>query len=141
MMADGKNIRVVCAEDNPLVAEALRIKLSRADGFVWEGWAADADALLVMTRRSCPDLVILDLDMPGRDPFLATEELAERYPDCRVVIFSGHVRRDLIERAVNSGVWGYVSKSDGEDALIEAMKKVDAGEFAFSPEVRATYDR
>ena len=134
-------VNVLCVDDNPYVAEALRIKLSRTDGFAWKGWAEDADSLLAMSRKSCASLVILDLDMPGKDPFDATEELQSICPNCRVVVFSGHVRKDLIDRAVQAGVWGYVAKSDGEDALIDAMCKVAEGEFALSPEVRATYDR
>jgi DNA-binding NarL/FixJ family response regulator len=134
-------VNVVCVDDNPLVADALRIKLSRTPEFRWQGWASDADALLEMSRRSCAAIVILDLDMPGKDAFDATEELMTICPASRVVVFTGHVRKELIDKAVKAGAWGYVAKSDGEDALIEAIEKVVEGEFALSPEVRATYDR
>ena len=136
-----RETNVFCVDDTPHVADALRIKLSRTTGFKWQGWAADADALLSMSKKCCASIVILDLDMPGRDAFAATEELLAICPDSRVVVFSGHVRKDLIDKAVKAGVWGYVAKSDGEDALVEALCKVVDGEFAFSPEVRATYDQ
>jgi DNA-binding NarL/FixJ family response regulator len=134
-------VNVVCVDDNPLVADALRIKLSRTPEFKWQGWASDADSLLEMSKCACAAIVILDLDMPGKDVFEATEELMSICPESRVVVFTGHVRKELIDKAVKAGAWGYVSKSDGEDALIEAMGKVVDGEFALSPEVRATYDR
>jgi DNA-binding NarL/FixJ family response regulator len=135
-----RELTVVCVEDNPLVAEALRLKLSRHREFRWTGWADNADALLEKCKGACPSIIILDLDMPGKDPLEAAEELQDICPTSRVVVFTGHVRVELIDRAIDAGVWGYVAKSDGDDALIEAMCKVAEGEFAFSPEVRATYE-
>lgn len=140
-MVGTRAIRVLCVDDNRHVADALQIKLESEDGFEWKGWVEDSDALLRFSGLGEVDVVILDLDMPGRDPFDAAKEMAEKAPDCRIVVFSGHVRKALIDSAVQVGVWGYVSKSDGADALVEAVRRVAAGEFILSPEVRATYDR
>lgn len=141
MMSTGReNLGILCVDDNPLVADALRTKLSRIDGFTWRGWLSSADGLVERAQQDCPAIVLLDIDMPGKNPFEALEELCERCPTARVVVFSGHVRRELIERAVDAGAWGYVSKNDGENALVEVLRRVAADEFALSREARLVYD-
>lgn len=134
-------IGILCVDDNPHVADALKIKLARAGGFEWKGWLADADTLVDFAQQHCPTLVIIDIDMPGRDPFEALAELVERCPESRAVMFSGHVRMELIAKAVEAGAWGYASKNDGEGELVAVLRRVVAGEFALSPEVQATLDR
>jgi DNA-binding NarL/FixJ family response regulator len=137
----GQAVSVLCVDDNEQVAAAIRIKLRRTPGFLWSGWLATADTLVDSVRRARPDTVVLDIDLPGRSPFEALEELAGSCPGVRVVMFSGHVSHDLIERAMDAGAWGYVSKNDGEDALILALREVMAGEIALSREVTAAYGR
>lgn len=132
---------VLCVDDNEQVAEAVRVKLGRAEGFRWIGWLATADALMEWVGREPPSAVVLDIDLPGRSPFAAVAELAESHPDVRVVMFSGHVGYELIERALEAGAWGYVSKNDGEDALIAALRRVASGDIALSREARAAYGR
>ncbi len=131
--------RVICADDNPLVGAALERFITRSPDFEWMGCADDADQLCEKVRSiGCPHLVLLDIDMPGMDPFTAVRELAVCCPDARVLMYSGIVRRDLIDRAIEAGAWGYVSKGDGEAALFDAMRAVLAGDVAFSPEARRT---
>ena len=134
-------VGVLCVEDNPQVAEALRIKFNAESGYLWRGWLPNADRLVETTKRLCPSIVLLDLDMPGRNPFEALAELSRLCPDSRVVILSGHVRRDFIERALESGAWGYVSKNDNEDEILRAIERVVRGEIAFSPEAAQIYNQ
>lgn len=133
-------VSVLCVDDNEQLAQALRVKFARSREFEWKGWISTADHLVEAARLNQPDVVLLDLDMPGRDPLAAAAELAATCPGARVVIFSGHVRLPLIDRAMEAGAWGYAAKSDGEEALLEVMRSVAAGHVAFSPEVRAAYD-
>lgn len=136
-----QSVGVLCVDDNDHVADAIRVWLGSHPGFQWRGRLPTADDLLTTAQRERPDLVLLDLDMPGRDPFDAVAELATRQPEVRVVVFSGHVRGDLIERALAAGVWGYVSKNDGERELFKALERVRQQEVAFSPEAQAMYER
>ncbi len=133
-------ITVVCVEDNPQVAGALRVKLERDPRFCWLAWLPDADEIVQKARESRPSIILLDLDMPGKDPFTATQELVRDCPESRVVIVSGHVRIDLIRRALEAGAWGYVSKNDHENELLNAVSRVADGEMAFSPEVGTVYN-
>jgi two-component system invasion response regulator UvrY len=132
--------QVFCADDNPLVTAALQRYVERSPDFAWMGCAEDADAMCDQVRaRGCPDIVLLDIDMPGMDPFDAIAVLQGSCTQSRVLMYSGMVRRDLIDRAIEAGAWGYVSKGDGEDSLFEAMRAAMAGQLALSPEVRAVY--
>ncbi|MGD9692755.1 MAG: response regulator transcription factor [Phycisphaerales bacterium] len=141
-MADiDDKISVLCVEDNPHVAEALRIKLTRTSLFEWKGWLPAADSLHEVAVEVEPEIILLDLDMPGKDPLDAASEFLESYPSARVIVFSGHVRQDLIDRALEAGAWGYASKNDGEDELVNVLMCVRAGEVALSPEVRSIYNR
>lgn len=134
-------IGVLCVDDNPHVAEALRLKFERAERFEWKGWLPRADALLETAQREKPGVVLLDLDMPGADPLDATERMLRTLPDIRVVVFSGHVRAEFIERALRVGAWGYVSKNDGEDELLRVLGAVWDGNVEFSPEARTVFER
>lgn len=126
--------RVLCVDDNVVITEALAAAFSASREFRWLGALSDANTLLATCLADPPDLVLLDVDMPGRDPFEVLAELAEARPEVRVLLFSGLVRRDLVHRALEAGAWGYVSKNDGADALLDAMRRVTAGELGFSPE-------
>lgn len=135
------SIGVLCADDNTDVGAALQRKIGRTDGFRWLGQVESADGLLELLPLDAPVLLIMDLDMPGRDPLTSAAEIAGVRPAAKVVVFSGHVAPALIDRALDAGVWGYVSKNDGEDELLCALREVMGGRVALSPEVRAVYDR
>lgn len=140
-MRDRETIGVLCVDDNEHVAAALQFILSRTKPFEWKGWLPSADELLGEAIKLAPAVVLLDLDMPGRNAFEAVADVVKHCPDTRVLIFSGHVRGDLVERALDAGAWGYVSKNDGEAELVKAIESVAGGHVAMSPEVKAAYDR
>ena len=131
-----KPIKVFCVDDNALVTEAVRLQLTRADGMQWAGSAPDADALLLHARQECSDIVLLDIDMPGKDPFEAIGELSEICGHARVLMYSGLMRRDLVDLALDSGAWGYVAKTDGEGELVAAIRAVANGTIGFSRSIR-----
>ena len=136
-MSDSR-ISVLYVDDNEDLAKAMHRKLAES-GFHWRGHLARADELVSFVERQCPDLhvLVLDLDMPGRDPFAALAEITHRCPSLRAVVFSGYVRKELVDQAVEAGAWAYVSKNDGEGALLAAVRDVVAGQFVLSPEAKA----
>lgn len=140
---DGQGLnrpRVYCADDNPMVTVALQRTITRSGEFKWMGCAEDADHLIEDVReQGCPDIVLLDIDMPGRDPFDAIKDLLAVCRKLRVLMYSGMVKRELIDRAIDAGAWGYVSKADGEDELFAAIRKALSGELGLSSEVQAVY--
>lgn len=130
-------VRVLCVEDNQAVADALRTRLSLEPGLTWAGWLPSADALVPTVAGGCPEVLLLDIDMPGRDVFEALEETLMRCPHTRAIVFTGHVRKELVDRAIAAGVWGYVCKEDGAQALVDAIASVLADEFVLSASVQA----
>ena len=131
-------IRVLCVDDNDLLADAIEMNLKLAGGFEWLGRLKSAGGLLKRCNHDAPDVVLLDIDMPGKDPFVALEQITESCPDVRVLMLTGLVRSDLIDRAIDAGAWGYISKNDGL-ALIPAIKRVVSGEFVLGPEAHTHY--
>ena len=138
--AEATRRTILCVDDNRHVADALRVKIGQERTLEWLGWLPDATDLVAKVVAESPTIVLLDLDMPGRDPFEALAELSDIGTGTRTLVFSGHVRKELIDRAIEAGAWGYVSKSEGEEALLDAIEKVLGGEFTLSPEVRAVLD-
>lgn len=130
-------IRVLCVDDNPLVADALSTRLRLAGGFDCVGHLLDATTMLEEVHRLQPDIVLMDLDMPGAEPFEIMRILSGTHPETRVLVLSGHVRRDLLDRAVEFGAWGYLSKNDDAETLIAAIRRVANGEFVLGPELAA----
>ncbi len=134
-----EKLGVICVDDNPLVADAVRIKLARSGGFEVTRWLASADELLEAVARESPALVLLDLDMPGTPPLEVARAISRELNTIRIVVFSGHVRADLVEAALDAGAWGYISKNDADAELIPVLQRVSRGEIGFSSEVAAVY--
>jgi two-component system, NarL family, response regulator DegU len=134
-------IRVLCVDDNDFVAEAIRRKLSLDPNFSWAGWLPEARDLTSKVKETRADVVLLDIDMPGKDSFEALAELAAQCPDARVIMLSGYVRSDYIDRAVEAGAWGYVSKNENTETILAAIQQVAGGGFAMGSEVEAELKR
>lgn len=129
-------ISVLCVDDNAFVARAVELKLRDSGGLHWLGHLESAEGLAAAVAHQRPSVVLVDIDMPGPDPFDVIAEISERTETSRLLVFSGHVRCDLVERAIRAGAWGYISKNDGPEALVRGIYCVASGEFAMSPEVR-----
>ena len=132
-------IKLLCVDDNELIAQALRRRVASEPGVVWAGWLQSGATLTETLRMDPPDVVLLDVDMPGEDSFDLLRRAAEAFPNVRVLMFSGHVRADYIDRAIECGAWGYVSKNDGTDDVLKAVAQAHAGELALSPDVKLTH--
>lgn len=134
-------IKVLCVDDNDLVAEGIMLKLQSNGRFQWVGQLRTAESLLEISWRRRPNVVLLDIDMPGKDAFDAMHELNELLPNVRVLMLSGYVQHELIERAIESGAWGYVSKNEGANIIVDAIERVAEGEFTLGPDVEEEYHR
>lgn len=124
-------ISILCVDDNPAIAEALRCMIENERGMSWVGHLETADRLTPEAQGLEPDVVLLDLDLPGRPAFDALAELVQIVQDVRVIILSGHMSERLIDQALDAGAWGYVNKNEGPGAVIQAIHRVIAGECVF----------
>jgi two-component system, NarL family, response regulator DesR len=130
-------VRILCIDDNRLVGDALASHFERLGGFEWLGQLLDARDLVAAVGRARPDVVLLDVDMPGRDALGALAELSAAGSDVRVIVLSGHVRRGLVDRAFEAGAWAYLSKNEGPDTIVATVGRELAGEVVLGPDARA----
>jgi DNA-binding NarL/FixJ family response regulator len=99
------------------------------------GWLPDASNLVQEVSDRKADVVTLDVEMPGPDPFEAVSDLQRRCPDTRAIMLSAYVRDSYIDAAVEAGAWGYLSKGDDPEHIVEAIRTVAGGKMAFGPSV------
>lgn len=129
-----RRIRIFCVDDNEMVGRALERRLGREPDLEWLGMLLDGAAARARIAELKPDIVLLDIDMPGVDTFLLAQQLSTEVPESRVVMFSGHVTPEFVERAINNGAWGYISKNDDVARIIEGIRSAARGEIALGKE-------
>lgn len=134
LQTPGRRIRIFCVDDNDMVGRALERRLARETDLEWLGILADGVVALERIGELKPDIVLLDIDMPGIDTFTLARQVSTDAPETRVVMFSGHVTPEFVERAMNSGAWGYISKNDDVPRIIEGIRAAARGEIALSRE-------
>jgi two-component system, NarL family, invasion response regulator UvrY len=120
-------IRVLLADDHELVREGLRRILLASDGIAEVGEAVDAAGTIAAVEREAWDLVILDLNLPGRNGLEVLKDIKHRRPKLPVLILSIHREDQFAIRAVRAGADGYVSKAAATRELIRAIQTVRAG--------------
>ncbi len=132
-MAETPEITVLLADDHEVVREGLRLALLRSPHIRVVGEAADGETAVSLTERRLPDVVVMDLRMPGMDGIEATEEIMRRVPDAKVLIFTAYSERALLQRGLESGARGYILKEAPHETLLRAIEKVAAGETFVDP--------
>lgn len=133
-----RSIRILCVDDHAFLIDGLRARFELENDFECIGRLECADRLAATVTDQKPDVVLLDIEMPGTDPFEAADDIRRMAPDTRVIFLSAFVRDHYISAAVNAGAYGYFSKSDETEEIIEGIRKVARrGEFAFGAKVKA----
>jgi DNA-binding NarL/FixJ family response regulator len=135
MMLGKPAIKVLCVDDHPFVAEGLQARLSTVKDLEFVGRLANAEDVVQEAKRTGANVILMDIEMPGKDPFEAIDDLRRQCPDTRVIMLSAYVRDHYIDSAVSAGAWGYLCKADDPDLIIEAIRKVHRGEFVFGEDV------
>jgi len=121
------------------VREGLRLSLSRAPNIRVVGEAADGESAIALAERRRPDVVIMDVRMPGMDGLQATKLLTEKLPDTAVLIFTAYSERSLLTRGLESGAKGYILKEAPHQTLLRAIEKVAAGDGYVDPALMPTF--
>ena len=132
-MAETPEITVLLADDHEVVREGLRLALLRSPHIRVVGEAPDGETAVSLAERRLPDVIVMDLRMPGMDGIEATEEIVRRVPDAKVLIFTAYSERALLQRGLESGARGYILKEAPHETLLRAIEKVAAGETFVDP--------
>jgi two-component system response regulator NreC len=126
----------LCVDDHSFLVEGLAARFELERDVELVGSLPSAERLLAVATETRPDIVLLDIEMPGADAFVAAEDLRRQCPEVRTIFLSAYVRDHYISAAVKAGAWGYFSKSEDAETIIKGIRKVAGGEFAFSPKVQ-----
>ncbi len=117
-------IRVLIAEDEALARRGVRALLASAKDIEIVGEARDGIEAVSLAESLSPDVVLMDLSMPGLDGFRALEKIRQLHRGTKTIIFSMHVDEDLIARAMHYGVHGYLVKGCSRLELLSALRAV-----------------
>lgn len=115
------------ADDHALVRRGLCMLLERAEGVDVAGEAGDGDRALALAKKAKPDVLLLDINMPGQPSLELIAELAEQVPEVAVVVLTMEQDPGIARRALDRGARGYLVKQVAEDELIEAIRTAAAG--------------
>jgi DNA-binding NarL/FixJ family response regulator len=132
-------ITCLIVDDHEVVREGLRLSLSRAPHIRVIGEATDGAGAVALAERRRPDVVIMDVRMPGMDGLEATRLLSERAPEVAVLIFTAYSERSLLTRGLESGARGYILKEASHQTLLRAIEKVVAGESYVDPALMPSF--
>jgi DNA-binding NarL/FixJ family response regulator len=130
-----QKLKVLIVDDHPVVRKGLQTCLARQDRIKVVGEASDGDEALRKARELGPDIVLMDISMPGMNGLAVTEQLRKDVPKVKVLVLSMHNNREYIFRIIQAGAHGYVSKGAAPEELVRAIESVCEGEPFFSPEV------
>jgi DNA-binding NarL/FixJ family response regulator len=126
----GGQIRVVLCDDAPGFRALMRYSLEEDAALRVVGEAADGEAGVDVVAELCPDVVLLDLSMPGLEGIDAIAKMRERSPSTRIIAFSGFAAEDMAEAALERGAHAYVEKSAHLDAIRDAVRAAATGPHA-----------
>lgn len=133
-----KRYSVLLAEDHALLRQSLKAYLETQGLCHVVGEAQDGREAMRMYSELRPDIVLMDLSMPGVDGMIAVKAIKRDFPDARIIALTAHRTEDYLHAALDSGVDGYVVKAASAEDLITAIRAVCRGEAYVSPEVSAT---
>ena len=128
-------VRVVLIDDDPLVRAGLKLLLGGREEVDIVGEGSDGSEAAALVAEHRPDVLLMDIRMPGKDGLTATEELMAHKDAPRVVILTTFDSDDSVLRALAAGAAGFLLKDTPPDRMLEAIKQVAAGEHTLSPSV------
>jgi DNA-binding NarL/FixJ family response regulator len=128
-----KQIRTVVVDDHPIFRQGLCQIISAEPCFEVVGEAADGIAGYQCAVRTKPDLIVLDINLPGLGGLEVAQRLQKSIPTAKVVILTMHKEEDLFNLAMNYNVKGYVLKEAAGTELVNCMRAVGAGDYYFTP--------
>ncbi|MCU1496621.1 MAG: two component transcriptional regulator, LuxR family [Acidimicrobiales bacterium] len=135
-------IRVLVADDHAIVRNGLEQLIATTDDLELVGSAADGDEALALVAEHGPEVVLMDLSMPGLDGVGATQRITDDHPDVAVVVLTSFSDRQRILDALDAGAVGYVLKHAAPDEVLDAVRAAHAGGSPLDPKAaRVMLDR
>ena len=129
-------VSILLVDDHPVVREGYRRLLERQPGFSVCAEAVDADSAYAAYCTHEPDVVVMDMLLPGASGLDALRHIRQRDADARVLMVTMHSGASMAQKALEAGAWGYVTKSSGPKELVRAVTAVSQGQQALCDDTR-----
>ena len=127
--------RILLIDDHQIIRDGLRLLLHNQADLELVGNAFDSETGWQAVEELRPDLIVMDLDVPGEGGAVLTARIRTKYPDIKVVVLTGSTEARNPQAALSAGANGYVLKSNGFTVLLEAIRAVLSGKTFLCPEV------
>ncbi len=133
-MTSKMSMTILSVDDNPLMAEVIG-RIIESDGAMrHDGHYLSGDGVREAVTRTHPSVVVMDLEMPGTNTFSLIEDLTKIAPESRIIILSGHLRKNDILRCIDAGAVGYIHKERSSAYIADAIRRASNGEFVLCEE-------
>jgi len=130
-----KNTKILIVDDHEVVRDGLRNILLSLDNISIAGEAGNGEDAIKLYNSVKPDLVIMDISMPGMNGIEATRIIKEKDPDAKILILTMHDNQEYLNQIIRSGAKGFILKNTDKEELLEAVKTVASGENFFSKDI------
>jgi DNA-binding NarL/FixJ family response regulator len=135
MSGPGQRVRVILADDHPIVRAGIRAELEKMPNIEFVGEAEDGREALQLVQAQHPDVVFMDISMRGLNGIEATARITKEFPKVRVVILSMHQSEEYFWQALKVGAVGYLLKKAATSELAAALNRVTNGEIYLTREI------
>lgn len=129
------SITILIADDHPVTRKGLAMLLSQKDNLSVVAETEDGPSTLMMTEQLLPDIIIMDISMPGLNGVQLTKIIKERFPQIGIIGLSIYTHMHYILEMLKAGALGYLTKSCDEDEIIKAIYSVKRGKYYLMPEI------
>jgi DNA-binding NarL/FixJ family response regulator len=134
-----KDYRIILADDHTMMREGIKSMIEAVPGLAVIGEASDGLKLLRMLNKTVPDMVILDISMPGLRGIEAAREIHSLYPEIHVLMLSMHKSEDFLSMSLEAGAKGYLLKEDSGDELLQAIAQIRKGKTYLSRKLASAF--
>ncbi len=136
-----EKIKVLVADDHLLVREGIAAMLNSVEEFELLDLVANGDEVLDKVKQHYPDVIVMDIMMPGMDGFDTAAKLTETFPGSKILLLSMEVSTEFVARAIKNGAKGYLPKDSNKSVLIKAIKAINEGQLYFNNDITETIFR
>lgn len=134
-MSETKIIKVMLVDDHPIVRDGLKALLLTNKDMEYVGEAGSGKETLIFCKRTVPDVILMDMAMPGMDGLETTRAVLDQHPEVEILILTSFPDENLVQRTLAAGAKGYLLKNVSSATLANAIRSAYAGQLSFSPEV------
>jgi len=130
-----ERVRVLIADDHAVVREGLRTLIGSEEGLILVGEAGDGADAVRKARSIKPDVILMDLVMPGKGGIEAIRDIKQDMPDARILVLTSFAEKDKVFPAIKAGALGYLLKDTSPAQLLQAIYDVDSGKAPLEPSI------